>query len=168
MTTSAVIQSAPKWEFMLKLDLVANNSDHQAKYWQMKVMDVYRGRWYGTNDPQCEAIRVYETQLRGNRPALRTEHARANPPFAANQFSDAAFLQAIRTVEANASSQTRNLYSRGSQAGGNNWVIRWMLYHVCRYRDGRNRKAQSINFHDDDDLETGGGPGKPGELNDLN
>ena len=28
-----------------------------------------------------------------------------------------------------------------------------MLYHICRYRDGRNQRAQSRNFHDDDDLD---------------
>ena len=46
-------------------------------------------------------------------------------------------------------------------SNGGNWVIRWMLYHVCRYRDGRNKqKAQSRKFHDDDDLDKDkGAPG---------
>lgn len=41
-------------------------------------------------------------------------------------------------------------------------MIRWILYHVCRYRDGRNKKAQSKNFHDDDNLEGGRGSGSIG------
>ena len=41
-----------------------------------------------------------------------------------------------------------------------NWVIRWVLYHVCRYRDARNKKAQGRNFHDDDGLD----PPASGEL----
>ena len=31
-------------------------------------------------------------------------------------------------------------------------MIKWMLYHVCRYRDSRNKKARSKDFHDDDHL----------------
>lgn len=32
-----------------------------------------------------------------------------------------------------------------------------MLYHVCRYRDSRNVRANSRNFHDDDDLDAASG-----------
>lgn len=35
-------------------------------------------------------------------------------------------------------------------------MINWMLYHVCRYRDGRNiRAARARDFHADDDLDEG-------------
>lgn len=100
---------------------------------------------------------MYNQQLDGNRAALRPEFARAPSPFAANQFTEAAFIAAIQTIEAHASPQTRALYARGALPNGGNWVIRWILYHVCRYRDGRNKaKAQSRKFHDDDDLDKGG------------
>jgi len=111
---------------------------------------------------QSEAIRVYNQQLDGNRSALKPEHARVSSPFAANHFTEAAWAAAIRTIEENASPQTARLYRRGRMSNGSNWVIRWVLYHVCRYRDGRNKqKAQSQKFHDDDDLDKDkGGPGE--------
>ncbi len=79
-------------------------------------------------------------------------------------FTDAAFSNAIRTVFDNASSQTRAFYARG-QGSGENWVIRWMLYHICRYRDSRNKKSRGKNFHDDDDLD--GPPGRPALIAEL-
>ena len=110
-----------------------------------------------TDAEQSEAIRAYNQQLDGNRAALKPEFARAPSPFAANQFTEAAFEATIKSIENNASAQTRPLYNRGRMSNGSNWVIRWMLYHVCRYRDGRNKqKAQSQKFHDDDNLDDGG------------
>jgi len=90
--------------------------------------------------------------LRGNRRALRPEHVNAAPPFAASQFTETAINAAIVRIESNASVSTRPLYARGGTTIPN-WVIRWMLYHVCRYRDARNKKAQGRNFHDDDALD---------------
>ena len=126
------------------------------------------------NSPsQNEAINVYNAQLR-NRSALRREHRNAEAPWTANQFTEDTFNAAIATIEAQASPRTRVLYARGRNGNGPNWVIRWILYHVCRYRDGRNRKAQSRNFHDDDELDggsggagAGAGAGAAGECSDL-
>ncbi|KAL6717642.1 hypothetical protein ACLMJK_005557 [Lecanora helva] len=138
---SDVIKSAAKWYFLYALELDGSNQNHQALYWLMK----------------SEAIHVYSQQLDGNRSALKPEYARVSGPFAANHFTDAAWAAAIRTVEESASPQTLSLYRRGRMSNGSNWVIRWMLYHVCRYRDGRNKqKAQSHRFHDDDDLDKNG------------
>ncbi|KAL2040806.1 hypothetical protein N7G274_006264 [Stereocaulon virgatum] len=149
MTSQSVIMSASKWEFLLRLELDVNNADHQSVYWLMKN----------------EAINVYNAQLR-NRSALRREHRNAEPPWTANQFTEDAFNAAIATIESQASARTRVLYARGRNRNGPNWVIRWILYHVCRYRDGRNKKAQSRNFHDDDELDghgnSGGGGGGGG------
>ena len=104
-----------------------------------------------TDERQSEAIRVYDAQLMGNRGALKPQYARENPPFSANQFSETAFVNAINTIVRNASPQTCDLYQQGATTTPN-WVARWILYHVCRYRDGRNKKAaRSKNFHDDDD-----------------
>lgn len=99
---------------------------------------------------------MYDAQLTGNRGALKPQYAREDPPFSANQFSETAFVNAVRTIVGNASSQTRDLYQQGESDGQLNWVARWMLYHVCRYRDGRNKKAaRSKNFHDDDHIAEG-------------
>ena len=92
--------------------------------------------------------------MTGNRGALKPQYAKDPPPFAANQFSEAAFINAVKSIVKNASSQTRGLYDKGVVQGQPNWVARWMLYHVCRYRDGRNKKAaRSKNFYDDDSLD---------------
>ncbi len=105
-----------------------------------------------TDDRQSEAIKVYDAQLMGNRAALKPQYAREPPPFSANQFSETAFINAVKSIVKSACTQTRGLYDQGAVPGQPNWVARWILYHVCRYRDGRNKKAAiSKNFHDDDD-----------------
>ena len=94
--------------------------------------------------------------MRDNRALLKPEYARASPPFAANQFTDAAFRSVIRFIWMHASAETKVWYDRARVHEGDNWIISWMLYHVCRYRDPRNIRATSSNFHDDDDLDEGG------------
>jgi len=101
---------------------------------------------------QTEVVRVYESQLAGNRTALKPEYASTATPFSYNQFTDVAIRNAVDTVYRNASPRSLPLYNRG-RPGSDNWVIRWVLYHVCRYRDSRNKKARSTNFKDDDDLD---------------
>ena len=116
----------------------------------------------GTDDGQSEAIRVYDAQLSGNHSALKPQYARENPPFSANQFSETAFVNAVNTLVSSACSQTRSLYRQGAVHDQPNWVARWILYHVCRYRDGRNKKAaRSKNFHDDDHIAEGPPPPPP-------
>ena len=106
-----------------------------------------------TDDGQSEAIKVYDAQLMGNRAALKPQYAREPPPFSANQFSETAFGNAVKSIVKSACSQTHGLYDQGANQGQPNWVARWILYHVCRYRDGRNKKAaRSKNFHDDDNI----------------
>lgn len=85
---------------------------------------------------------------------LKPAYANMSPPFAANHFTDSAFSRVVEHIWRHANPSTRVWYDRGQVPGGDNWIILWMLYHVCRYRDARNSKATSRNFHDDDDLET--------------
>lgn len=106
---------------------------------------------------QNEASRVYDGVL-SCRQNLRADHADSKPPWSNNQFTESALRDAVDKIWKNASKSTAVYYRRG-KPGGENWVIRWMLYHVCRYRDSRNKKAaRSQNFHDDDGLF--GPPGK--------
>lgn len=98
----------------------------------------------------------------GNRGALKPQYASDPPPFSANQFSEMAFINAVKTIVRSAGAQTRPLYERGAVQGQQNWVARWILYHVCRYRDGRNKKAaRSKIFHDDDNIAEGPPPPPP-------
>lgn len=91
--------------------------------------------------------------MKNRREMLKPAYANMSPPFAANHFTDAAFSAVIQSIWRNASPNTRPWYDQGAVANGDNWIILWMLYHACRYRDARNSKATSRNFHDDDDLD---------------
>ena len=102
--------------------------------------------------PQEEAVHAFDEQLKGRRDKLKPVYAHQNPPYAANQYTDAAFSATIQIIWKNASQNTKHWYDQGAVSGGDNWIICWMLYHACRYRDARNCKA-SPRFNDDDDLD---------------
>ncbi|KAL9593126.1 MAG: hypothetical protein Q9179_006078 [Wetmoreana sp. 5 TL-2023] len=138
--TAPLIRSATKRQFLLQLGLDPNDDRTSQTYWLLKD----------------EAIRAYEAQLQGRRDLLRPEYANQDPPYAAAHFTAAAFSSVVRSIYSAASPVTRQLYNRGCNSQGDNWVISWMLYHVCRYRDGRNIRARSREFHADDDLDDSG------------
>ncbi|KAL9126440.1 MAG: hypothetical protein Q9217_004511 [Psora testacea] len=102
------------------------------------------------DSPKAEATRVYDIQL-SSRSALRPEHSSSPAPWSNSQFTDSAIRDAVAAIYANASPLTAQLYRKG-RPGGDNWVVRWVLYHVCRYRDSRNKKARSSKFEDDDEF----------------
>ena len=152
MATVGLHRSATKGQYMRAIGLDSNEPSHEALYLLMKVIGKWSIRELITHTLQNEAIRVFNAQMRNTRATLRPEHANAQQPFAAHQFTEAAFSEAVRTIWANACTATRPWYERG-RVPGDNWIILWMLYHVCRYRDSRNSRARSSNFHDDDNLE---------------
>jgi len=83
-------------------------------------------------------------------PANITPQARANPnlrpPYSSNMFLETALHQEVMAIYFAASPQTKFLYDRGIfQDGSNwdNWIIRWCLWHVFRYRDDRNRNRSN-------------------------
>ncbi|KAL8793556.1 MAG: hypothetical protein Q9195_003818 [Heterodermia aff. obscurata] len=131
------VKSASKNEFLSGLGLNPENPATNNLYGAMKA----------------EAIEAFNTRLRGQRSLLRPQFKNSPPPFAANQFTDEAFKTCVRFIWSNSRNPTREWYDRAGTPGGDNWIIAWMLYHICRYRDGRNQRAQSRNFHDDDDLD---------------
>ncbi|KZF19206.1 hypothetical protein L228DRAFT_48464 [Xylona heveae TC161] len=96
-----------------------------------------------------EAARAYDCFAldRNNlRPALRANPNMA-PPFSHSEMSETAIDYGINMIWQNASAATWPYYSRGwyTDASGNrdNWIIRWTLYHIFRYRDKRNQKKKS-------------------------
>ncbi|KAL8742287.1 MAG: hypothetical protein Q9190_005202 [Brigantiaea leucoxantha] len=139
--TQPLIRSASKRQFLEALGLNGSDPSTENKYWLMKE----------------EAIRAYQTQLQGRSDLLRPEYKNQVPPYGAAHFTLAAFGATIQLIYADASPTTRPYYNKGRFHGGDNWVIGWMLYHVCRYRDSRNVRANSRNFHDDDDLDVSNG-----------
>lgn len=73
------------------------------------------------------------------RPEYREER---NPPWSYGRFTEASISTAVKRIYHNASGDTRAVYQCGT-ADANNWIIKWMLYHVCRYRDIRNKKKRN-------------------------
>jgi hypothetical protein len=83
-----------------------------------------------------------------------TEEAQADPtltkPYGVHMLSEAAQAREVQHIFATASPETRAVYELGQYADGlgpfgdrqgplDNWIIRWCLWHVFRYRDDRNR-----------------------------
>ena len=84
----------------------------------------------------------FEQGLRQN---LKPEYASNRaivPPYKWAHLSPAAIDGAIGTIRARAAPGPRRFYDMGQSddVRVNNWVLKWLLWHVCRYRDWRNRK----------------------------
>ncbi|KAL8689417.1 MAG: hypothetical protein Q9218_004905 [Villophora microphyllina] len=155
-----LIRSATKRQFLLQLDLDPSDDRTSQTYWLLKVSHAREfGSVHKLTNIQDEAIRAYEAQLQGQRHLLRPEYANQDPPYAAAHFTAAAFSSVVQSIYSRATPATRPFYNKGCNAQGDNWVISWMLYHVCRYRDGRNIRARSREFHADDDLDDSGSSG---------
>jgi hypothetical protein len=52
---------------------------------------------------------------------------------------------AINEIWTNGQPWPRHFYDMGGSDDRKvyNWVLKWLLWHVCRYRDWRNRKSKS-------------------------
>ena len=68
------------------------------------------------------------------------------PPYSNTQISDTAMHRETLHIYRNSRPETRAVYECGYYVEGGveeNWIIKWLLWHVFRYRDNRNR-ARSI------------------------
>ncbi|KAF4552637.1 Hypothetical protein D9617_9g024260 [Elsinoe fawcettii] len=64
------------------------------------------------------------------------------PPYSNTQISESAMHQETIYIYRTARPETRIYYERGHYMEGDteeNWIIKWLLWHVFRYRDNRNR-----------------------------
>ncbi|KAF1991902.1 hypothetical protein K402DRAFT_295513, partial [Aulographum hederae CBS 113979] len=118
--------SRSKADFFKELGLSQHNEEHNRLYHLMKE--------------EAALGRDRTTRNRDNlTPACRQENA--SPPYSSSQISETAKHREVITIYQNASPLTKPFYDLGCfQEGGNwdNWVIRWLLWHVFRYRDDRN------------------------------
>lgn len=74
------------------------------------------------------------------------------------QIHEGAWQREVLRIYDDAQAQTRAVYQFGHDTADpqapDNWIIRWMLWHVFRYRDYRNKQQRSANdagSGDDDD-----------------
>jgi len=71
--------------------------------------------------------------------------ASAQPPFSNAQLNETATHREILNIYQHARPETRMFYDMGRDTDGleeENWVIRWLLWHVFRYRDNRNKNRR--------------------------
>jgi len=69
----------------------------------------------------------------------------AEPPFSNSQVSETATHREILNIYQHARPETKYFYDMGRDTQGleeENWVIRWLLWHVFRYRDNRNKNRR--------------------------
>lgn len=78
---------------------------------------------------------------------LTPQSRKCDPPYSANQISEMAKHREVQQIYAQAGPETRLIYGWGmiveSNNSWDNWIIRWCLWHVFRYRDDRNRNRGS-------------------------
>ncbi|KAK3067234.1 hypothetical protein LTR53_016008, partial [Teratosphaeriaceae sp. CCFEE 6253] len=117
-------------------------------------------------------------RLTANRDALVQDlrNTGIEPPFSHAHISETYIHREILRIYNEASRETRIIYALGHDVGHEgqrieeeNWVIRWMLWHVFRYRDNRNRNRRAPSSSspgddddDDDDDESGDGSATAG------
>ncbi|KAI7368245.1 hypothetical protein KC354_g2796 [Hortaea werneckii] len=80
------------------------------------------------------------------------------PPYSHAHVTETAIHREILRIYQRARPETRQVYDLGrdlERVEEENWVIRWMLWHVFRYRDNRNRNRKGLgsnaNSPDHDD-----------------
>lgn len=67
------------------------------------------------------------------------------PPFSNAQLNETATHREILNIYQHARPETKQYYDMGRDTQGleeENWVIRWLLWHVFRYRDNRNKNRR--------------------------
>lgn len=72
----------------------------------------------------------------------------AQPPYSNSQVSETAVHREILNIYQRARPETTYFYDKGRDIQGleeENWVIRWLLWHVFRYRDNRNKNRRQAS-----------------------
>ena len=91
-----------------------------------------------------------------SRSILRPEYAAneaVRQPYKWAHLAPSVIDSAIHAIHTQAAPWPRQFYDMGRSTDQRivNWVLKWLLWHVCRYRDWRNRKNrrdnQDASFH---------------------
>jgi hypothetical protein len=81
------------------------------------------------------------------------EDPNVEPPYSNAQISETAIHREILRIYQSARRETKAVYDLGrdtDRVEEENWVIRWMLWHVFRYRDNRNKNRRAVSPSDGD------------------
>ncbi|KAF2765875.1 hypothetical protein EJ03DRAFT_318687 [Teratosphaeria nubilosa] len=142
----ALAQSESKARFFERLGLREDNEMHRRVYAMMKE-EAVEGRRRLTEDQNALL-----SELR---------HTNIEPPYSHAHVTETAIHREIMRIYHLARPLTRQVYDLGrdtERVEEENWVIRWMLWHVFRYRDNRNRNRRGTSSGnsgdaDDDNME---------------
>lgn len=160
-----VKQSASKGEFTAALGLNLQNKDDEQRLTTMWVC-----AWEAIRPPPVPPAQPYIIPINGrerliirqkevtsywvahfetsSRSILREEYAtnmNIVRPYKWAHLSPARIEAAMRDIWTNGQPVPKFFYDRGHSEDPRvfNWVLKWLLWHVCRYRDWRNIKARN-------------------------
>lgn len=146
MAIRPVRQSVSKDEFLKSLNLdLSQLNDRQvfSTMWVGAVISVSKSSTHITQEEVTHYwVQNFETS---SRDILKNEY-RANPgvrqPYKWAHLNQEAIDRAISQIWSTASEKSRWYYDHGQSAEPSvkNWVLKWLLWHVARYRDERNNK----------------------------
>jgi len=120
--------SRSKADFFRRLNLQEHNEEHKQIYRDM-MDEAARGR-----ERTCQDQNNLTLQAR--------QSSHLSHPYSSNMITETALHREVLNIYYTASHRTKPWYDLGKYVEGSNeenWVIRWCLWHVFRYRDERNR-----------------------------
>ena len=91
-------------------------------------------------------------------PQLRDDPT-VEPPYTFGQIDEEAIHNEVIRIYKDARKDTRIMYELGRDRDGDheeNWIIRWLLWHVFRYRDDRNSSNTRRRNADEPDTTSDG------------
>ncbi|CAF9921179.1 MAG: hypothetical protein GOMPHAMPRED_002250 [Gomphillus americanus] len=133
MVSAGLKQSASKEEFIKALGMNALNPTDNAILKEMwEEVTVYWNKHFETPTDR----KILKPEYAGN--------DKIQKPYKWAHLDPAFIDQSIAEVWQAARPGPRHYYELGRSEDRKvfNWVLKWLLWHVCRYRDWRNRKAK--------------------------
>jgi len=130
--------SRSKADFFKRLGLLETNEEHKQIYRDM-MDEAAKGRERTCQDPNNLTPQARNTTHR-------------NHPYSSNMITETALHREVLNIYYTASTRTKPWYDLGRYHEGTNeenWIIRWCLWHVFRYRDERNRHRGQDNMHNE-------------------
>lgn len=139
-------KSASKRQFFARLGLAMNNRDHCRLYDLMKVrVACILGHVLATDTSKADAAegrqRIIAYYRTGDLTARDLE-SDGEASYPSSWVDEQIFDAEVAYIFRNAQPATKILYDLahdGLAVHSANWIIQWMLWHVFRYRDGRQK-----------------------------
>lgn len=149
-----VKQSASKEEFLIAIGLNQQDSEDRRKFCAMWVCDLkpQSHSWLlALSTLQAEVTTYWVSQFEtSSRSILKNEYASnfgVQRPYKWAHLNPTTINSAIAEIWRQGQPWPRRFYDLGRSEDPKvyNWVLKWLLWHVCRYRDWRNRKGRASN-----------------------